>query len=221
MCEPTLERPWPKAPSLANRLNDATVHSAASAIDATFPPHEQEHTNRILNTDVVIDCTAEDSVVEHMRRFAWDGPITFISVSVGLKARRAFTYVAHGNTFPADDFVSKLDPWLRSEMEGYDEELPRDGTGCWHALMPARIDDIWIMTGAAVKTIESAIAEPPREPTLVVFEQQYDVAEGYIFPKEAKQRRWTPSPVFRWSEESSVDRHPPRVDHRVFKSVPP
>ena len=167
----------PKAPSLANRLDDATVHSAASAIDATFPPHEQEHTNRILNADVVIDCTAEDSVVEHMRRFPWDGPITFISVSIGLKGRRAFTYVAHGNTFPADDFVSKLDPWLRSEMEGYDEELPRDGTGCWHALMPARIDDIWIMTGAAVKTIESAIAEPPREPTLVVFEQQYKNGE--------------------------------------------
>ena len=78
---------------------------------------------------------------------------------------------------PADDFACKLDPWLRSEMEGYDEELPRDGTGCWHALMPARIDDIWIMTGAAVKTIESAIAEPPREPTLVVFEQQYEDGE--------------------------------------------
>ena len=72
---------------------------------------------------------------------------------------RAYTYVAHGNTFPADDFASKLDPWLRFEMDGYDEELPRDGIGCWHALMPARVDDIWMMTGAIVKTIESAIAD--------------------------------------------------------------
>ena len=164
----------PKAPSLANRLDDAMVHSAVSAIDATFPPREQKDINRVLDADVVIDCTAEDSVVEHMRRFAWDGPVTFVSVSVGLKARRAFTYVAQGSTFPADDFASKLDPWLRSEIDGYDAELPRDGTGCWHALMPARIDDIWMMTGAVVKTIESAIAEPPREPTLVVFEQQYE-----------------------------------------------
>ena len=164
----------PKAPRLADRLDDAAVHSLVSAIDAPFPPREQKDINRVLDADVVIDCTAEDSVVEHMRRFAWDGPVTFVSVSVGLKARRAFTYMAHGNTFPADDFASKLDPWLRSEMDGYDEELPRDGTGCWHALMPARVDDIWMMTCAAVKTIESAIAQPPREPTLVVFEQQYE-----------------------------------------------
>ena len=164
----------PKASSLAGRLDDVAVHSLVSAIDATFPPREQKDINRVLDADVVIDCTAEDSVVEHMSRFAWDGPITFVSMSVGLNARRAFTYVAHGDAFPAADFASKLDPWLRSEMDGYSEELPRDGTGCWHALMPARIDDIWMMTGALVKTMESAIAEPPREPTLVVFEQQYE-----------------------------------------------
>ena len=34
-----------------------------------------------------------------------------------------------------------------------------------------------MMTGAAVKTIEAAIAEPPSEPTLVVFEQQYENGE--------------------------------------------
>ena len=141
----------PKASSLADRLDDAAVHSVVSPIDATFPPQEQKDINRVLDADVVIDCTAEDLVVEQMSRFTWDGPITFISVSVGLKARRAFTYVAHGNTFPSADFANKLDPWLRSEMEGYDEDLPRDGTGCWHALMPARIDDIWMMAGAVVK----------------------------------------------------------------------
>ncbi len=163
-----------KASSLAERLDDAAVHSLVSPINAAFPPREQKDINRVLDADVVIDCTAEDSVAEHMSRFAWDGPVTFVSVSLGLKAWRAFTYVAHGNTFLADDFASRLDPWLRLEMDGYDEELPRDGAGCWHALMPARIDDIWMMTGAAVKTIESVIAEPPREPTLFVFEQQYE-----------------------------------------------
>ena len=167
----------PKALSLAERLADVSIHSVVTPIDASFPPRQQKDMNRVLGADVVIDCTAEDTVLEYMRRFAWEGPITFVSVSVGLKALRAYTYVAHGNTFPADDFASKLDPWLRVEMDGYDEELPRDGIGCWHALMPARVDDIWMMTGAAVKTIESAITEPPREPTLVVFEQQYENGE--------------------------------------------
>ncbi len=164
----------PKASSLASRLDDAAVHSLVSAIDSSFPPREQEDINRVLDADVVIDCTAEDPVLKHMNEFPWDGPVTFVSVSVGLKARRAFTYLAHASTFPSDDFATKMDPWLRSEIDDYDEDLPRDGTGCWHALMPARIDDIWMMTGALSKVIESAIVEPPSEPTLVVFEQQYE-----------------------------------------------
>ena len=164
----------PKASSLANRLDDAAVHSAVSFIDASFPPRKQEDIDMVLDADVVIDCTADDKVVEHMKKFSWDKPVTFVSVSVGLKFRRLFTYIAHGDTFPAADFNSKLDPWLRSEIEGYNGELPRDGTGCWHALMPGRIDDTWMMTGAAVKTIESAIVDPPREPTLIVFEQEYE-----------------------------------------------
>ena len=164
----------PKATSLAARLDDAAVHSAVSSIHTRFPPREQKDKKRVLDADVIIDCTADDCVAEGMSRFPWDDPVTYVSVSVGLKSRRSFTYVAHGNKFPAADFASKLDPWLRSEMEAYDAEMPRDGTGCWHALMPARIDDIWMMAGAAAKTIESAIVEPPCEPTLNVFEQQYE-----------------------------------------------
>ena len=164
----------PKASSLANRLDDAAVHSVVSSIDASFPPQKQEGIDMVLDADVVIDCSADDKVAEHLRRFPWKRSITFVSVSVGLKFRRLFTYIAQGDTFPAPDFIDKLDPWLRSEMGEYNGELPRDGTGCWHALMPGRIDDTWMMAGAAAKTIESAIADPPREPTLIVFEQEYE-----------------------------------------------
>ena len=145
----------------------------------------------VLDADVIIDCTADDGVVQHMREFPWDGPVTFVSISTGLKFRRLFTYITHGDTFPADDFNSKVDPWLRSEIEGYDSELPRDGTGCWHALMPGRIDDAWMMTGAAVKTIESAIMDPPLEPNLIVFEQEY---EKGVFV--GLRRVFEPHPIF-------------------------
>ena len=163
-----------KASSLADRLDDAAVHSLVSAIDTTFPPREEKDINRVLGADVVIDCTGEDSVLAHMKEFPWDGLVTFASVSVGLKAKRAFIYIAHDSMFPSDDFAKRMDPWLRSEIDGYDEELPRDGTGCWHALMPARIDDIWLLAGALAKTLEFSMAAPPSEPTLVVFEQKYE-----------------------------------------------
>ena len=163
-----------KAPSLMNRLDDVAVHSAVSSIVARFPPKDRDDIDQILNTDVVIDCTASDSVVHDMGEFDWDGPVTFVSVSLGLEAMRSFTYVAHGDEFPADHFVRSIDPWLRAEMGEYDDELPRDGIGCWHALMPARVDDVWMMTGAIAKTIEAAIVDPPAEPTLTVFEQQHE-----------------------------------------------
>ena len=163
-----------KASGLSERLDDAAVHSIVSSIDARFPPQSPEDLDLVLNADIVIDCSADDSVAQEMERFDWDGPLTFVSVSVGLESLRSFTYVAHGETFPADDFASRLDPWLRSEMDGYDDELPREGIGCWHALMPARSDDIWMMASAMVKTIEAAIVAPPAEATLTVFEQQYE-----------------------------------------------
>ena len=163
-----------KASSLSERLDDAAIHSIVSSIDAKFPPRKSEDLDLVLNADVVIDCSADDSVAQEMERFDWDGPLTFVSVSVGLESLRSFTYVAHGETFPAEDFVSRLDPWLRFEMDGYDDELPRDGIGCWHALMPARSDDIWLMASAMVKTIEAAIVAPSAEPILTVLEQQYE-----------------------------------------------
>lgn len=95
--------------SLAERLADAAVHFIVTPIDAAFLPTAQKDTNRVLYADVVIDCTADDAVAEDMCRFDWNGPVTFVSVSVGLKARRMFAYVAHGNTFPADDFANRLD----------------------------------------------------------------------------------------------------------------
>ena len=90
-----------KAPSLSDRLNDASVHAAVSNIAAPFPPKEPNDISRVLGADVVIDCTGNDEVAEHMRRFRWGNNVTFFSISVGLKSRRLFVYTAHSDTFPA------------------------------------------------------------------------------------------------------------------------
>ncbi len=164
----------PKASSLAARLNDAAIHSVVSHICCSFPPREQASNNCLRDSDIIIDCTADDQVAKQMSEHDWGKSVMFISVSVGLKARRLFIYVAQGNTFQTDLFHDALNPWLHSERAGYDGVFPRDGTGCWHALMPARIDDLWMMTTAAMKTIESVVVNPPPDPNLIVFEQQYE-----------------------------------------------
>lgn len=68
-----------------------------------------------------------------------------------------------------------INPWLGKELQEYDDqELPREGIGCWHPVFPARADDIWMMASTAVKHIESLLKSPIKSPDLAVFEQVYE-----------------------------------------------
>ena len=72
-------------------------------------------------------------------------------------------------------FSETLEPWLQREREESSGiELPREGIGCWHPVFPARADDIWMMAGIAAKYIESSVVIGVAEPTLTVFEQQFE-----------------------------------------------
>ena len=163
-----------KAPSLAARLNGAAIHSSVKSISDHFPPRDPKCLEQILDCDVVVDCTASDAVLESLSRQDWGRPVTFVSLSLGFGARRLFFFSALATRFPKDSFREKLDPWLRSEIDSYDVELPRDGIGCWYPKMPARADDVWMMSSASVKLIESCLLDPPETPELTVLEQQFD-----------------------------------------------
>ena len=161
-----------KASGLEDRLSDATVHTNVSAIDSAFPPDDGDHSEQVKSCDIVIDTTGEDAVSAHMSRFAWGGVKTFISVSLGIHAQRLFFIAARGTSFPNVEFMERLQPWLLLEREEYDlEDLPRDGPGCWHPRHPARIDDVWMMSAAAVKLIERVVDNPPDSPFFTVMEQ--------------------------------------------------
>ena len=164
-----------KAGAVADRLTGATLHAQISGVGDAFPPGDAEHLERVRSAGVVIDTTGDDDTVAAMSRFPWDGSKTFVSVSLGLHARRLFFFAAHGTSFPGKEFTERLQPWLHRETEEYDlGEMPRDGPGCWHPRHPARIDEVWMMTAAAVKLIERAIGNPPTVSTFAVLEQQED-----------------------------------------------
>ena len=169
-----------KASAVAARLDAAALHTVATPIDAVFPPDEVEQADHIGSCDVIIDATGDDAAATAMSRFQWNGDKTFISVSLGIYARRLFCFTARGPAFPNAEFRERLNHWLRLEVEDYNlDELPRDGPGCWHPRHPARIDDVWMLTAAAVKLVERAIANPPNAPALTVLEQQTDAAGNF------------------------------------------
>ena len=170
-----------KATGIAERLTDATLHAQISGIDAAFPPDNAENEESVGRASIVIDTTGDDDAIAAMSRFLWNESKTFISVSLGLHARRLFFFAANGTTFPRDEFTQRLQPWLRLEAEEYElDEMPRDGPGCWHPRHPARIDDVWMMTGAAVKLIEQAIDHPSAASTFAVLEQQRDEDGDFV-----------------------------------------
>ena len=155
-----------------------------------FPPNpdDAEQSDNIGSCDVIIDATGDDAAAAAMSRFQWIGDKTFVSVSLGMYARRLFCFTARGSVFPNAEFREQLDHWLRLEGEEYNlDELPRDGPGCWHPRHPARIDDVWMLTAAAVKLVERAIADPPDAPALTVLEQQTDAAGNFAGIRDVSQ----------------------------------
>ncbi len=167
-----------KADSTSQRLNLASPHASVVAINTRFPPDGEVDGAQARGCDVVLDCTAEDELLHELEVFEWGEPKHFVSLSLGMGARRLYCFSAEGLGFPYAAFRALIDPWLRQEAEEYEgSELPREGVGCWHPVFPARVDDVWLMAGVAVKYLEGALTSPSVEPRLAVYER-HDDEEG-------------------------------------------
>lgn len=160
-----------KAEALATRLNLASPHARVQSISGRFPPDSAADKEKIKRCGIVLDCTGNDAVLRQLELFPWEEEKLFLSASLGFAAKRLFCFVAAGTSFPTEEYRDKVGPWLRNEEDLYDEnELPREGAGCWHPVFPARIDDGWMMATATVKILESATSARPHNSFLTVFE---------------------------------------------------
>jgi hypothetical protein len=164
-----------KASAVARRLNQASPHAQIEYADAAFPPTQQEHQLLIDKADIVIDCTGSDEVLHRLEVARWNHSKRFVSVSLGMKARRLFVICCSGLTFAHVAFRPRLNEWLvRDAEEHVTEPLPREGIGCWHPTFPARIDDVVMMAGVALKSIEWYINARDNRRLLIVYEQVWE-----------------------------------------------
>lgn len=144
-----------KATATAMRLQSAAPMSSISAHAASLPCGDPL---RLLLEpfDIVLDCTGEDDVLKRLSEVWWPIPRRFLSVSLGFAARRLLLFGAAACTFPYDEFVTAVRPWLdaeRSQWSTAGETL--EGAGCWSPLFPARCDDVWLGAVATAKYLES------------------------------------------------------------------
>ena len=164
-----------KAEALATRLNALSPHTTASALRDNLQVDQEEPAAWLSAADLVLDCTGDNEALARLALVEFPKPTVFLSVSLGMLARRMFIFCSRDFRFPIDQYFAEVGPWLRRELEEYSgTEFPREGVGCWHPLIPARVDDIWLMASAAVKIIEAMIVSSQEVPTLEVMEQVYE-----------------------------------------------
>ncbi|MBT2639369.1 ThiF family adenylyltransferase [Bacillus sp. ISL-39] len=164
-----------KAQALTNKLNRTSIYSKVAPFKGTLKENLEHRIEDLEKYNVILDCTGDDDVLVELEQFKWSRLKKIISLSLGFGGRRLFIFSSSGTTFPNQVFKTMINPWLRDEQDKYkDEELPREGLGCWHPLFPARIDDVWLMASTAIKTFEVIFKENSTTPKLFVYEQQWN-----------------------------------------------
>jgi len=174
-----------KAESVAKRLNGISPFAHAQFINAKFPPEHPAIVRHVKDCDVIVDCSGSDELLFDLSSFGFGGDRLFFSLSVSFGARRGYCFAARGESFPHNTFRQMVEPWLRKDLEeNAENELPREGIGCWHSVFPARADDIWAMASMMAKYIERVSAAPPTEAELVVFEREADESGAFSGVRE-------------------------------------
>ncbi len=164
----------PKAECIATSLNTAVPHAKVSFINKNLSECDESDLRNIEGRDVIIDCTGSDTLLSELADCEWSSDKLFLSVSVGLFARRLFYFAYQGNRFPHERFAQQVTPWLAQEANEYkDLKWPREGIGCWNPVFPARADDIWLLASMATKLFEHDSVHRPGNGIFRVFEQDF------------------------------------------------
>lgn len=157
---------------LAERLEKASPNANIRGINEPIENYLKQDKAIDFSPDIILDCTGSDKVLLHLEKYTWNEEKLYISVSIGMQAKRLFIFLAKSKTFPYQIFGKAMQEWLEKEkVEMENVELPRDGVGCWHPTFPARFDDICLVASAATKYIERKIDLPVGKSLLTVFEQ--------------------------------------------------
>lgn len=166
-----------KAEALSNYLNGIFPAVKSSFKNSSLKDVLEKNNDYLTGFDVVIDASGSDDVLKQLGDQIDDGQrFFFVSVSTGYLADSFYLYTRpadHRNDM-VEDFNSKIAKWLilDSQKSSGDEEII-EGIGCWHPLFPARVDDIQMLVGAAVKIFEKEIMQV-KEAKLTVISKSYD-----------------------------------------------
>ncbi len=154
----------PKAKALANRLNQINPSARVTGLSLTLPTADSMFETILSDATLIIDATASDIVLKEMPFKGVNHRIPFVSCSLGLNAERMFFYAAPSGLIDWQAFDEWFRPYRAEENQlARQIELPR-GIGCWHTLVPARLNRLAGLAGMAVELIEQVYTETISSP---------------------------------------------------------
>lgn len=166
-----------KSHETAFYLNKVNPHNKFKPIIDIFEFSDKsfEEMNKF---DLIIDCTGEDVVADELEQFEFEDNKIFISIFIGFAAKRLYLFLQEGKKFKSEDFREKTSYWLKKEEDEFsDYKFPREGTGCWSSIFPARYDDILLACSTTIKVIEDFITKDNLSTLISVYEQ-YSTNDG-------------------------------------------
>ena len=173
-----------KADEMANYLNQINPHAKVESINTDFEL-DDDFIQKINKFDLIIDCTSEDIVLNELEQIEFNDNKTFVSICIGFAAKRLYLLLQEERNFNSYNFRQKISPWLEKEKEEFSGcELPREGTGCWSSVFPARYDDILLASSTAIKVIEDFIENSNKE--LISVYEQYSIDGIFVGYKKVE-----------------------------------
>jgi hypothetical protein len=164
-----------KADRLAQRLNSLNPHAEVAFVSSNVTFVCKDVSQRLLEHDLIIDCTANDELLHVLAGISFPHHIHFFSISIGFRAKRMFCFHAKNESFPVDEYMLEMSEWIKAEQVEFEgETFPREGIGCYHPVFPSRCDDMWLWASIAVKAVSKGIDSSPSDFVLHVYEQNED-----------------------------------------------
>lgn len=159
-----------KATGLASALNLIMPDADVAGFTSSFPPEDPKIAEEFRTYDIIIDCTASDSVLDAMSCFEWGGEKLFVSLSMTWRAEGLLVFTASETSFPA---VDARERFAEIDLPPTDlGEARMEGIGCWHPVFPASAADVRLWSAVGTKAILRAMQNPGRG--LEYFRQSVD-----------------------------------------------
>lgn len=179
-----------KAVALKNQLQEGSPHATLRAFAITIPDFRSAAGSQALNTlnecDVIIDCSANESVFHWLSKFSVTSGKKFVHMYISFDAGLLVLAFSGKNvsarmalrSFEQQSKANVISNLSQIDLEAYwrdpkKEQLIIPGAGCWHPTFPARWNHIQCLVSAAVDMLEQKFSMPQESSGFVAIAKRH------------------------------------------------